>query len=573
MKNIYLISFIVGALSFNACNTKNQKTNNPDFPVMEDRYFGEKPPGLIPKLFDPKIVSPEGLFEGGSFSSDMKEYYFSRKNGKYKNRTFFVIRYENGRWGNESETDIKWPTFSKDGTMMYGGKWYRERTDTGWSEPKNQGEFLKDQLHGISRSSTGTYYFGFYKKEDNGSGSIRYSRLINGVYETPQKLSESINKGKYIAHPFIAPDESYLMWDVEREDGYGGSDIYISFRAKDGSWMPAINMGEQINTSLEESSPGVSQDGKYLFFSRGEWKIREDGSRYWTAGPYWVDIKIIETLRPDPDLQNSAATTYPIAYGADGVCLTNMEGTSKVKLTNSGGYPAWSPKGKRIAFYAKYDDKKTWSIHTMNSDGTHMKRLTHLKNKWDNMPTWSPDGSKIVFGRDYRDSENTWHFEIWMMNADGTEQRQIKSLSGGGPSFMPDGRLLFHSEYKDKESEISIADIDGNNIIHLTDNEAEEWDPNISPDGKQIAFMSDRDGNREIYVMNIDGSNQKRLTFNDGSDGRPCWSSDGSQIIFHSERKRDGKDDNGIYIINQDGSGEKKMVSYGWQPASFKKVK
>jgi TolB protein len=328
-------------------------------------------------------------------------------------------------------------------------------------------------------------------------------------------------------------------------------------------------MGDKINTTSNESSPNVTNDGKYLFFSRSEEKVREDGSTYRAAITYWVDARIIETLRPDPDLHNSAATSYPIAYGSNGICLTNLKGTSKVRLTNSGGYPAWSPDGKHIAFYAKYDDKKTWSIHTMNSDGTNRRRLTYAKNKWDSMPTWSPDGTKIVFGRDYKNSEGIWEYEIWSMNADGSQQKQIKSLSGGGPSFMSDGRLLFHSEYKDKESEISITDIDGQNIIHLTDNEAEEWDPKISPDGKQIAFMSKRDGNREIYVMNIDGSNQKRLTNNDGSDGGPCWSPDGSQIIFQSERKRDGKDDNGLYIINKDGSSVRKLITNGWQPTSF----
>lgn len=265
--------------------------------------------------------------------------------------------------------------------------------------------------------------------------------------------------------------------------------------------------------------------------------------------------------------EKAKSTYYTIAYGANGICLTNMEGSSEVRLTSGHhGYPAWSPNGKHFAFYGKYNDKKTWSIHTMNIDGTNRKRLTHEKHKWDNMPTWSPDGSKIVFGRDYRDSTDAWHFEIWMMNADGSEQTQIKSLSGGGPSFTPDGRLLFHSEFKDKESEISIADIDGQNITHLTNNEAEEWDPKISPDGQQIAFMSKRDGNREIYAMNIDGSNQTRLTNNSTSDGRPGWSPDGSQIVFHSER--DGK--SGVYIMNKDGSSVKRIATEGWQPAWFK---
>jgi len=267
-------------------------------PAVESRYFGENPPALIPQLFDPKIVSPEGRFEGGTFSPDMKEFYFTRKNGKYKKRTFFVIRYENNRWSQESETDIRWPQFSADGNTMYLEKQYRERTDTGWSEAKNAGMFLKEQAHGMSVSSNGTYYFPFFKKEDNGHGNLGYSRLIDGKYEKPVKMGTEINAGEYIAHPYIAPDESYLIWDVEREDGHGQSDIYISFKRKNGSWLPAMNMGSLINTEHQESSPHVTHDGKYLLFTRGELKVKEDGSRYYVGKRYWVDVKIIENLRP-----------------------------------------------------------------------------------------------------------------------------------------------------------------------------------------------------------------------------------------------------------------------------------
>jgi len=293
MKHICIsICLLLSVLSMS-----NKSYGQDDFPVLEDRYFGQKPPGLIPKLFTPEIVSPEGLFEGGSFSPDMKTFYFSRKNGKYKKRTFFVIRYENNSWGNESETDIQYPRYSMDGNIMHRGNKYRERTDTGWSELKSLGVHFKDiPIMGISVSSKGTYYFDFMER--TGNGYIRYSRLIDGKREKPQQMSKALNVGKWTAHPFIAPDESYLIWDVETEDGYGGSEIYISFRAKDGSWLPAMNMGNKINTELQESGAHVSADGKYIFFSRGEEKVREDGSTYWVGNPYWVDTQVIENLRP-----------------------------------------------------------------------------------------------------------------------------------------------------------------------------------------------------------------------------------------------------------------------------------
>ncbi len=265
--------------------------------------------------------------------------------------------------------------------------------------------------------------------------------------------------------------------------------------------------------------------------------------------------------------------SYHIAYsshesGHAEIYLTDNEAKSEIQITNfagGNGYSAWSPNGDRISFYAKYDDRKTWSIHTINSDGTNRQRLTHAKNKWDYGPAWSPNGEKIAFAREYKDTNKVSQTEIWMMNSDGSEQTQIIPLRGGAPDFTPDGRIVYNSEYKDKKSEISIVDVDGNNIIHLTDNEFEEWHPEVSPDGKHIAFMSDRDGNFEVYSMNIDGSNQKRLTNNDVDDWYPSWSPDGSQLIFGS--KTDGK--RNIYMMNKDGSSVKKIISNAGQAAWF----
>ena len=279
--------------------------------------------------------------------------------------------------------------------------------------------------------------------------------------------------------------------------------------------------------------------------------------------------------------RNSKSIAYTIAYASNAtgklgtreIYLTKIEDLSKVKITNppksGGGYLAWSPDGKQIAFYAKYDDKKTWSIHVINSDGTNWKRLTHMNGKWDSSPTWSPDGEKIAFARYYEDTTGIVNDEIWIMNSDGGEQRQIKSLSGGGPCFTPDGKIVFYSESRDRKSEISIANMDGSNLIQLTNNVAEDWHPEVSPNGKQIAFVSKRDGNQEIYSMNIDGTNEKRLTFSDVDDSHPSWSPDGSQLIFQS--KTDGYWS--TYIMNKNGSSVRKIIDDGASAVWLKKQK
>lgn len=273
---------LVFAISINTAFGQGDIENDPDFPALVDRYFGQKPPSLIPELFAPGIVSTEKFVESlYAFTPDMKEFYFTRIGGKYKETTLFVMRYKNYKWSGASvlSTDINK---------------YRERFTPGLSETKRAP--LKDiPFRGFSASSKGTYYY--YFLEGDGNGHMSYSRLINGKYETSQKMSKEINTGKYIAHPFIAPDESYLMWDAEKE-GKNTPDIYISFRQKDGSWGAAISMGDKINTAAYEQRPRVTPDGKYLFFWRGDKKAREDGSIYWVGNPYWVDAQIIENLRP-----------------------------------------------------------------------------------------------------------------------------------------------------------------------------------------------------------------------------------------------------------------------------------
>jgi len=263
-----------------------------DIPIPDGPYLGQTPPGSTPEIFAPGIVNTEEFIEiEGMFGADMNTFYFVRRDEK-EVYSLNVIEYKNNQWQKSIvKQKVGGAYISPDGKTIYLNNSYIERTNDGWSELKRHGAPFEDiDIMRLSASSNGSYYFDtFTPKLDT---PIRYSRLINGKYEQPKSLGPQFDIGRYNAHPFIAPDESYIIFDSIREGGYGRSDLYISFREADGSWGPAINLGDKINTTASEKSLSVSPDGKSLFFDRRTKRGNEE------VNIYWVDAQIIETLRP-----------------------------------------------------------------------------------------------------------------------------------------------------------------------------------------------------------------------------------------------------------------------------------
>ena len=293
-------------LLFSALAMSGTSYSQDDISIPDGPYLGQTPPGSTPEIFAPGIVNKEESIDlEGMFGSDMNTFYFVREGEEYagvvKVGTFkgdevsyglAVIEYKNNKWQQSVVTEaVSEPSISPDGNVILLKNGYIERTSDGWSEVKSLGEpFASIDIMRSAISANGTIYFDTYtKKLDT---PLRYSRLIDGKYETPKSLGPQFGIGRYNAHPYIAPDENYIVFDSVREDGYGSSDLYISFREADGAWGSAINLGDQINTAASEKNPSVSPDGKFLLFDRRTKRGNQD------VTIYWVDAQIIETLRP-----------------------------------------------------------------------------------------------------------------------------------------------------------------------------------------------------------------------------------------------------------------------------------
>jgi len=293
MRKTYIVLMLAGALFLYACDKKKQVLQVGNSSTQEDLYLGQSPPGMTAVPFAPGVLSTKGWTLGGDFGPDSKEFYMvNPQQGGYGPKVV-VFRKEGRTWNQHHFLQIH----STDSNRLYRKNKFIERTETGWSEMKSLGPMFEREDWGIMRvsaSKMGTYVFDDYKSND----VIRISRIKDGVREAPKLLGKEINVGKWTAHPNIAPDESYLIWDSEREGGYGDSDIYVSFRQADGSWGKANNLGDKVNTIHADFSSWISSDGKYLFFWRSIKKTNADGSTYNESGRYWVSTQVIEELRP-----------------------------------------------------------------------------------------------------------------------------------------------------------------------------------------------------------------------------------------------------------------------------------
>jgi len=299
-----LIFILLIALSFVSC-TQSEK----DFLETKDAYFGLTPPGLIPEVFAPGIVSDSSWREHCqvAISPEGDEIYWSKFANDVTEQIYFS-KFINNKWTkpkladfikNDSTLINGQPTFSPDGNKLFfysrnrpGGlgyidAWYVERTDNGWSKPINVGQAFNtdgDDRPPIITEKGNAYTMGRNFTEDK----VNYLKFnyTDGKFSLPTTVSIYENS-PYWWPLYVSPDETYIIFPSAMKEGFGGLDLYICFKDENDTWEKPINLGPEINTKTSERFPIISPDGKYLFFMRHTetWDI------------YWVSTKIIENFK------------------------------------------------------------------------------------------------------------------------------------------------------------------------------------------------------------------------------------------------------------------------------------
>lgn len=288
------------------------------------------------------------------------------------------------------------------------------------------------------------------------------------------------------------------------------------------------------------------------------------------------------------------------------------------------GSSSVSPDGKQIAYTVSYysvkENKSHTVIYVMNADGTNNLLLTHTADS-EVEPTWIKGGSKIAFL-----TATSGSMQIWEMNPDGSERKQLSSYEGGieGFKFSPDeSKVLFISQvkYGQRTSDIYpdldkasgkvinelmykhwdewvegiphpfVASFDGNQVGTATDILKDEpYESPMKPfggieqlawsnDSKQIAYTCRKKTGLEysvstdsdIYLYNTETGETRNLCKEDatdknlGYDTNPKFSPDGKSIAWQSMERDGYESDRNRLCVMDLKSGEKTYVTEAFQ--------
>jgi Tol biopolymer transport system component len=323
----------------------------------------------------------------------------------------------------------------------------------------------------------------------------------------PSPASDRASEASSANAATVAPEPGESHFATIRRLTNGGENAEAYF-SHDGQWL-----------TFQSTRDGRTCDQQYVMRIDGSVVRRISNGDGKTTCGYYFDgdrrLFFASTHAHGPACPPRPDPSQGYVWGLDkfDIYTVDRDGSNLRRLTNNNVYTAegtLSPDGKTIVFTSLKDGDL--DIYTMNVDGSNVRRLTTAPG-YDGGPFFSPDGKRIVYRayhptdsaelRTYRDllrqeMVRPNKMEIWVMNTDGSDQRQITSLGGANfaPFFTPDGRrIIFSSNYKNPRSrnfDLYLVNLDGTGLEQVTTNPDFDGFPQFSPDGRHLVWASNR---------------------------------------------------------------------------------
>ena len=243
-------------------------------------------------------------------------------------------------------------------------------------------------------------------------------------------------------------------------------------------------------------------------------------------------VAFIGTRPSQPPL--GAATNGLLAFASGGdIVVVEPDGSGRrtlISVPSELGGMAYSPDGRRLAYWSRALAGAPWDLIAVDSDGANPVTVASGITQSGSLPAWSPDGATIAYSA-----------------LDPQVDGSSSCASYGNGSFCT--------------SRIFLAAADGSGARRVGDPNLDARSPDWSPDGSKIAFGgggASPSVGVHLYLMDADGSNVRQLSDVVGSDWafvRVDWSHDGTKIVGQAGAADDIANWD-IWVINADGSGE-----------------
>ena len=292
-------------------------------------------------------------------------------------------------------------------------------------------------------------------------------------------------------------------------------------------------------------------DGKQIIFQ----SEREAGNPFYQI--YILDLESGDIHRVSPGIGKTTCSFFRPNSDEVLFASTHLDPQARAKQKAELDFRA---SGKERRYSWDYDEQM--DIFSARRDGTQLRRLTTATG-YDAEGAYSPDGGQIVFcslrnayptnqlsaaDRKRFETDPAYFGEIYIMNADGSNQRRLTQWPGydGGPFFSPDGQRIIwrHFDENGVIADVYTMKTDGTDVRRVTDFGSMSWAPYYHPSGKYIIFTSNKLGfsNFELFIVDADGRHEPvRVTDTDGFDGLPVFSPDGRKLCWTSSRTSDAK--------------------------------
>ena len=241
-------------------------------------------------FFAPEILSKDKFEINALFNASGDELIYAQCKDDFSHCTLMASKFESGKWqpaealpfsGDYLDAD---PYYSVDYQFMYyvskrplpGTKgetknvniWRVSRTNNGWGEPEYMA-LLNSPENDLYPTMTakGDLYFPSFRE---GRREMYVAEAKGQGFSAPKPLPRHIyGDGAAIGDSVMLRDGKRIIFSMRRADSLGKGDLYVSDKV-DGQWTVARHLGPLVNTEDHEFTPIVSDDGKYLFFTRIE---------------------------------------------------------------------------------------------------------------------------------------------------------------------------------------------------------------------------------------------------------------------------------------------------------------